>query len=118
VTRSGTVLPRVVERALGELDAVDLAAVYPVVDSSTDHVRTAAAVTLRPGAVLKPAMLDHALTGLEPEARPDVIHVLDTLPMTSWHRPSTTTLRAAGLPAAGDNHGCWRKVGRRGRYRA
>jgi putative long chain acyl-CoA synthase len=97
-TESGVVSPRAIEDALGGLDAVDLACCYPTADGTVY-----AAVTLRPGAALVAADLDRALTGIEPTARPDRIHVVDAIPTTSWHRPAIGDLRSG----AGSVTGGW-----------
>jgi putative long chain acyl-CoA synthase len=60
-----------------------------------------AAITLRAGHALEPAELDAALAGLHPDHRPTVIHVVAEIPVTTWFRPATEGLRAAGIPEAG-----------------
>ena len=114
-TSRGTVSPRPVENALGELDAVDLVACYPVHDQDTG-VASAAAVTLRPGAQLDAASLNRALAELEPDARPDVIHVLEEMPVTSWFRPSVSDLRPP--PETGADAPAWQLNRRTRRYQA
>jgi putative long chain acyl-CoA synthase len=113
-TEHGLVSPRAVEEALGELDAVDLVACYPTTDESTTCA--VAAVTLRPGASLDAAALNRALGNLDPDARPEVIHVVDSIPMTSWFRPSVAALQAA-WPGCADKPAL-RLYRRTGHYRA
>jgi putative long chain acyl-CoA synthase len=115
-TKHGTISPRAVQDALGELAAVDLAACYGV-ERETDGAPIAlVAVTLRPGHALNAAAVGGALQALAPDARPDVVHVLDTMPLTSWFRPSVPELQDAHRrPNAG--RGAWRRDPRTGRYR-
>ena len=68
-TRSGSVSPRTVENALGGLDAVDLAACYPLLDPKTGTC-AGAAVTLRPGHALDSAALNKAMEALPAAAGP------------------------------------------------
>lgn len=105
-TEHGTVSPHAVENALGGLDPVDLVACYPVADDATGAIRALAAVTVRPGRRFDVRSIETGLAGLPPEQRPDVVHVVEHMPMTSWHRPSIAALRAVGLPGAGNR--TWR----------
>jgi putative long chain acyl-CoA synthase len=115
-TERGIVSPRQVETALGVIPAVDLAACYPVaLDGTTVAV---VAVTLQPDTRLDTAAIGRALATLEHEARPDVVHVVGALPMTSWFRPSIPDLQAAGVPDGQDGRARWRLDPRTGRYRA
>jgi putative long chain acyl-CoA synthase len=117
-TERGSVSPRQVENALGEIDAVDLAACYPVTQQRDGATLAVAAVTPRPGRALDTAAISRALETLDPDARPDQVHVVDAIPMTSWYRPAVTALRAAGLPRPADGRSVWRLDNRTGRYRA
>ena len=94
--------------ALGDLDAVDLAVVYGVAEPGTGRALAVAAITLRPGFGLQGEALSAALTTLEPEARPDLVAVVDEIPVTTWYRPSASALREAGVPT-GDR--VWRREG-------
>ena len=67
-----------------------------------------AAVTARPGFELDAAAIADALAPLEPAQRPDLVHVVDEIPVTTWYRPNTAALRAAGVPS-GDL--VWRREG-------
>jgi len=115
-TKRGTVSPRTIERALGELDAVDLAACYPVRDPASGDTLAVAAVTLRPERTLNAKDLHRAFEQLEPAARPDFVHVLPTMPMTSWYRPALSELQAAGVPDSRYGVEIWRLSPRSGRY--
>jgi putative long chain acyl-CoA synthase len=73
---------RLVEDALGTLDAVDLAVCGD----------TFAAVTPRPGHTLTQAAIKRALKSLDPAVRPREVQILDAMPLTSWYRPSLDDL--------------------------
>ncbi|MGH3519943.1 MAG: AMP-binding protein [Haloechinothrix sp.] len=86
--------------ALADLAEVDLAVAYGVrVD---DHELAVAAVTLWGSADLTAADVSTALAVLPRERRPDIVHVVDQIPVTTWYRPNAAGLREAGIPKAGD----------------
>ena len=87
--------------ALGDLDAVDLAAVYGVPSADPDASLAIAAVTVRPGFELDPAAVAAALETLDDAEQPDLVHVVDDIPVTTWYRPNPAALRAAGSPPPG-----------------
>jgi putative long chain acyl-CoA synthase len=99
-----------IQDALGDLDAIDLAVVYgvPVADDGPSLAVTA--VTLRAGHRLAGPEIGKALSGLPPPERPDIVHAVDEIPVTTWYRPATGPLRAAGVPAAGRR--AWYRHGR------
>jgi putative long chain acyl-CoA synthase len=109
-TASGMVAAFPIQDALGDLDAIDLAVVYglPVADDGPSLA--VAAVTLRKGHRLDGAALGKALSILPSAERPDIVHVVDEIPVTTWYRPTTGALRAAGVPAAGRR--AWYRHGR------
>ncbi len=86
--------------ALGSISAIELAAVYPV--AADKHDVPVAAVTLSRGSILTADMLTNALSGLTPEQRPAILHVVDRIPLTPSYRPLSTALQAAGLPLPGE----------------
>ncbi len=96
--------------ALGDLDAVDLAVVYgvPAPAPDSDLELAVAAVSLRRGRELDGESLAAALAVLDADERPDVVHVVDEIPVTTWYRPSAAELRSAGIPE-GDR--VWRREG-------
>jgi putative long chain acyl-CoA synthase len=94
--------------ALGDLDAVDLAVVYGVPAAAAGRSLAVAAVTLRPGFELDGDEISGALANLPAAERPDLVQVVDEIPVTTWYRPSTGALRAAGAPS-GDR--VWRRDG-------
>jgi putative long chain acyl-CoA synthase len=95
--------------ALGDLEAIDLAVVYGVPDPSDDAVQLAvAAVTLRNRRRLDDEALSRALAILDSPERPDLVHVVDEIPVTTWCRPNAAELRAAGVP---EGEAVWRRQG-------
>lgn len=115
-TRHGVVPAFPVQDALGDLAQVDLAVLYglPSGEADGDAQLAAAAVTLRPGSRLTADDVTAALADLPSHECPDLVHVVPDIPVTTWHRPATHELRAAGLPRPGRT--AWRHDARRGRY--
>ena len=107
-TAAGHVAAFPILDALGDLDAVDLAAVYGVPAPGGERSMAVAAVTVRPGFELDAAAIADALVPLEPAQRPDLVHVVDEIPVTTWYRPNTSALRAAGVPSG---ERVWRREG-------
>jgi putative long chain acyl-CoA synthase len=97
--------------ALGDVDAIDLGAVYAVPTEGSGRSQAVAAVTLREGRTLDSRTVTRALSILAPADRPDIVHVVDEIPVTTWYRPNTAVLRAAGAPRPGK--GVWRLEGDR-----
>jgi putative long chain acyl-CoA synthase len=128
-TAAGPVLPGPVRDALGDLPAVGLAVAYGVPapsasaepsaaagqsgDAEADTEVVVAAVTLLEGHELDGADLTAALAALPPSQRPDFVRVVDEIPVTTWFRPMTAPLRAAGIPSAN----AWRLDPASGEYR-
>ncbi len=99
----GPVLGGPIRDALGELAAVDRAVAYGVRPhgAPADEVAVAA-VTLRAGPpVLSAREIAGALAGLAPEERPEIVRVVEEIPVTTWFRPVTEPLREAGIPEPG-----------------
>jgi putative long chain acyl-CoA synthase len=96
-TVSGPVATMPIQDALGDLDAIDLVVAYGVGAAPGLEIAVAA-VTVRKGEQLSPAAVASALASLPPTQRPTIVHVVDELPLTTWYRPRTGPLRAAGLP--------------------
>jgi putative long chain acyl-CoA synthase len=90
-----------IQDALGDVEAIDLAVVYGV-----DGLAVAA-VTVREGFELDADLVDEALTVLDEDERPDLVHVVDEIPVTTWYRPNTAALREAGGPS--DRAVIWRR---------
>jgi putative long chain acyl-CoA synthase len=109
-TAHGPVYPQPICDALGTLPQVDLAVAYgAVVDDRTVAV---AAVTVRPGIELGPVDLIAALAAIPPDERPDLVRVVDEIPVTAWHRPVAERLPAIDLQASG----VWRYDAANGLY--
>jgi putative long chain acyl-CoA synthase len=95
-TARGVVYAFPIHDALGGLPAIDLSVVYAV--DGPEGALAVAAVTLRDGHELTPADLTATLTGLDAGCRPDLVHVVDEIPVTTWYRPMIGALREAGVP--------------------
>jgi putative long chain acyl-CoA synthase len=100
-TVRGAVPSLPIAEALGDLDAVDLAVAYGVRPARWVHELAVAAVTRRARTTLTVSDVGRALAALAPAERPDVVHVVRRIPLTTWYRPLAAPLRARGLPRAG-----------------
>ncbi len=118
-TAEGPVFTGPIRDALGDLPAVDLAVAYGVpADSSAGADQVAiAAVTVRPEYELESVEVGHALTVLPPKERPAIVLVVDQIPVTTWFRPLTSPLRAAGIPTPGPGKQIWYRSPDGDRYR-
>jgi putative long chain acyl-CoA synthase len=118
-TEDGTVFTGPIRDALGDLPAVDLAVAYGVpAAGATDEVEiSVAAVTVRAGGELTARDLTETLMSLEPAQRPSIVHVVGEIPVTTWYRPLTGPLRAAGIPRARAGRAAWYRDAVRGTYR-
>jgi putative long chain acyl-CoA synthase len=99
-----------------DLPCVDLAVAYGVVPMGGALELAIVAVTLRGDRDLRPRDITAALENLSAEERPVIVHVVDELPVTTWYRPMTGPLRAAGVPSPGPGKLAWYQSG--GQYRA
>ena len=104
-TVEGIVFTAPIRDALGDLPAVDLAVAYGVPVGGVELA--VAAVTLRSGRELTARDVTEALMSLEPAERPRVVQVVDEIPVTTWYRPLTGPLRAAGIPQPRGSAGVW-----------
>ena len=104
---SGPVFTGPIRDALGTIPAVDLAVAYGVIPSGAEHQVAVAAVTLQPGQRLVPRDLGAALRSLPRDERPQLVHVVDRIPVTTWYRPLTGPLREAGLPKPREGLRAW-----------
>ncbi len=114
-TVEGPVFAGPIRNALGDLPAVDLAVAYGVKPTGAKYEVALAAVTLRADQELSSTDIDAVLGELAVHERPKFVHVVDQIPVTTWFRPITAPLRAAGIPSAGP--GVWRLDGATGAYR-
>ncbi len=94
--------------ALADIETIDLGVVYGVPDPGSEAYIAVAAVTLRRGGELDAEALTEALSILPAGDRPDLVHVVKEIPVTTWYRPSTAALRAAGVPRG---KRVWRREG-------
>jgi putative long chain acyl-CoA synthase len=115
-TEFGPVYTGPIRDALGDLPAVDLAVAYGVVPAGAEHPVAVAAVTLRPGRDLPERELTGALGVLPESERPAYVHVVKTIPVTTWFRPLTGPLRAAGTPKPAPRHPVFELDRTTGRY--
>jgi putative long chain acyl-CoA synthase len=102
LARSGPVFTGPIRDALCNLPCVDLAVAYGVPADGSDRQSPVAAVTLRGDNDLTAADLTQVLAGLPADQRPEVVLVVDEMPVTTWYRPLTSPLRDRGLPEPGD----------------
>jgi putative long chain acyl-CoA synthase len=104
---AGPVFRGPIRDALGSLPGVDLAVAYGVLPSGAEHEVAVAAVTLVAGAELHQRDLVAALSSLPLEQRPSFVHVVPEIPVTTWFRPVTASLRKAGVPKPGRKTKAW-----------
>jgi putative long chain acyl-CoA synthase len=98
-TARGLVYAEPVTDALGFINGVDLAVTYGV--SVGDREVAVSAVTLLPGATITAADLTEAIAGLRVGLGPEIVHVVPELGLSASYRPTTSGLRADGIPKAG-----------------
>jgi putative long chain acyl-CoA synthase len=106
-TPDGPAFTGPIRDALYDIPAVDLVVAYGVVPAQGEPEIPVAAVTLRAGQELNAKDLSGALSGLAVHARPAVVQVVDEIPVTTWYRPLTGSLREAGVPQPSDEHPAW-----------
>ena len=106
-TAEGPVFSGPIRDALGDIPAVDLTVAYGVKREAGEHEIAVGAVTLRRGYELGARDISEALRSLPAAARPAIVHVVDEIPVTTWFRPLTRPLRAAGIPHPGDGVQAW-----------
>ena len=99
-TADGIVYSVPIEDALGRLAGVDLVAAYGVPGPGGNQV-SVVAVTLRDDHALTGSMIASVLGTLPRHQRPEVVHVVAEIPLSTWFRPIKPELRAAGLPEPG-----------------
>jgi putative long chain acyl-CoA synthase len=94
-TLAGPLYPALVDDALGSLPGVDLAVTYPI--DLRSHGITVSAVSVLPGHQLSADDLNAVLAGHPQTVGPDVVRVVDAIPITAWYRPHAGGLAAEGL---------------------
>jgi putative long chain acyl-CoA synthase len=80
---------------------------YGVPRASGEHDLALAAVTVRDGFELDAESLSATLRSLPADQRPALVHVVDSIPVTTWFRPMTSPLREAGIPEPGAGKRAW-----------
>jgi putative long chain acyl-CoA synthase len=113
----GPVFTGPIRDALGDLPAVDLVVAYGISPPGAEHEVAIAAVTVRPARELAGKDLGSALRGLDRGRRPAIVHVVKEIPVTTWFRPVTAPLRAAGIPQPGPGIKAWYLDGSGDAYR-
>ena len=98
-TADGVVFGRAIVDALGDVDAVDLAVAYGVRSGSGGDEIAVAAITLREGESIVPAALTAALANRSDVSPPQIVRVVKEIPVTTWFRPLSGSLRRQGLPS-------------------
>ncbi len=117
-TSAGVVPAGPIEDALGDLPAVRLAQAYGIRGESASEWISVAAVTYREGATLERADLDRVLAPLGSPGRPQVVRVVESMPVTTWSRVRTAVLRDQGLPDPTRPASAWYWEESKGAYRA
>jgi putative long chain acyl-CoA synthase len=106
-TAQGPVFTAPIRDVLGDVPAVNLAAAYGVRPEGAECQIAVAAVSLRSGRSLRARDLGRAASELPRGGRPEIVHVVDRLPVTTWFRPLTEKLREAGIPEPGEGVQAW-----------
>ena len=106
-TDQGPVFTTPIRDALGAIPAVDLALAYGIPREADEHEIAVAVVTLRADRELTARQVSRALGVIDREQRPALVHVVDRIPVTTWFRPMSQELRAAGIPEPGEGKQAW-----------
>ena len=113
-TVHGPVFTQPVCDVLDEIRGIDVSVCYGL--PLGRHDVAIAAVSVVPGRLVTAAEVTEALRGLLPAERPDLVRVVDEVPLSPSFRPNPRPLREQGLPAAGER--CWYYDAREGAYAA
>ncbi|GAB3134771.1 acyl-CoA synthetase [Tsukamurella serpentis] len=114
LTDRGPVYSIPITDVLEQLGQVDHAVVYQVPDDGLQaSTRVVAVVTLRPGGTLTADEVTAAFAGRQGQY-PDIVSVVDEVPLTSWFRPRHRALVERGVPEPGPSS--WRFDPEHGRY--
>ena len=105
-TADGPAFTTPIRDALSDLPAVDMAVAFGV-PTGDDAALAVAAVTVWPGSELRPKEIAGAVRRLPRHQRPAIVQVVEELPVTTWFRPLTAPLRAAGIPEPGEGVTAW-----------
>jgi len=116
-TAAGPVYRGPIRDALGGLPQVDLAVAYGVPAPNGEHEVAIAAVTLAAAGELHQRDLVAALSSIPLEQRPAFVQVVEQIPVTTWFRPLTSSLRKAGVPKPGKKTKAWYLDAKAGVYK-
>ncbi|WP_042263310.1 acyl-CoA synthetase [Nocardia brasiliensis] len=98
-TARGPVFGQPIVDVLNDVTAIDMEVAYGL-DTGKNCIAVAA-VCVRKGFHLEPKDVTEALRALDPDQRPDVVHVVAEIPRSASYRPSTRAVQAAGRPEPG-----------------
>ncbi|MEE2032218.1 acyl-CoA synthetase [Rhodococcus chondri] len=96
VTPHGPVYAQPVIDVLGMIPRIDLAVAYGITVGETELA--VAACTLRENKAPTAAEITAALDELPVDERPDLVHIVPSIPLGPSYRPAVDALRARGLP--------------------
>jgi len=100
-TAHGVAFNQPIQDALGDAWGVDLCVTYGVPSPVEEQVYALAAVMVRSGREVTAEDVTAALSALAPDLRPELVHIVDRIPVTIAYRLDTAPLREKGLPAPG-----------------
>ncbi|WP_067656057.1 AMP-binding protein [Nocardia harenae] len=97
--KCGPVYSQPIVDVLNDIGAVDMEVAYGLPDGG--HCLAVAAVSVRAGHHLEPKDVTEALRALDPDQRPDIVHVVPEIPRSATFRPSTRAVRETMPPKPG-----------------
>ncbi|MFC8045856.1 AMP-binding protein [Nocardia sp. NPDC057353] len=97
--KRGPVYSQPIVDVLNDIGAVDMEVAYGLPDGG--HCLAVAAVSVRDGHHLEPKDVTEALRALDPDQRPDIVHVVPEIPRSATFRPSTRAVRETMPPKPG-----------------
>lgn len=97
--KRGPVYSQPIVDVLNDIGAVDMEVAYGLPDGG--HCLAVAAVSVREGHHLEPKDVTEALRALDPDQRPDIVHVVPEIPRSATFRPSTRAVRETMPPKPG-----------------
>ncbi|WP_424809632.1 acyl-CoA synthetase [Rhodococcus sp. 27YEA15] len=98
-TVRGAVFTQPIVDVLSDVPHVDLSVAYGV--GSAPRQLVVAALTWQNEREFRFTEIDEALSKLAPSAKPDIVHVVDRIPVGSSFRPNPSSLIEAGIPTPG-----------------
>ncbi|MFF0494029.1 AMP-binding protein [Nocardia sp. NPDC004068] len=100
-TPRGYLAPRRIAHTLQRIPSVDLATVF-LAEGPAGAPTVVAAVTVQPGSDLSGWALSSALRRLPADHRPDIVRVVEDVPVPQWSRPVWDKVIAGGVGSAAD----------------